>query len=509
MKQKLFIFLFLILIVVTLVGLNAASYVQKEKTPDSELSPNRSTFNVGATGTNALYSLLSETGRKVIRWQEPPSALLAAKKNVPSVFVVIGSLRREFAEDEIEPLLKWVSNGGRLVLIDREPPSELVTTTANWRIKFDSESPFKFLSVDPSDQNQMTADMQAIKPVQPTTFTNSINAIQPSRLASSIKFERFENDETKSTGQGSGIGSGTIMPPPPPKSMQTADEYYDDSESEFSAEPEPSMESSSNDPTTKKNKLYTVPSPTPVKIEQFVLNTDNTNSPSQSAPVVHFASESRNLLVEVPFGEGKIVFLADPFIVSNGGIGLVDNAQLTINILAAGNSPIAFDEYHQGYGANNNKFLEFFEGTPVVAIFLQCLLLAGFVFFSQSRRFARAVPEVEPDRFSKLEYVSAMAELQERTHSFDLAIENIYKEFRRRAARLLGADNYTVRYDDLAKLIAERTGLDPTSVAGTLFKSEEIIRGEPTNKREVLELSGELRHLEERLGLTRNRKSRI
>ncbi len=229
------------------------------------------------------------------------------------------------------------------------------------------------------------------------------------------------------------------------------------------------------------------------------------DSSSQSAPVVHVGSGSKNLLVEAPFGEGKIVFLADPFIVSNAGIGLVDNAQLAINMLAAGDSPIAFDEYHQGYGANNNKFLEFFEGTPIVAIFLQCLLLVGFVFFSQSRRFARAVPEPEADRLSKLEYVSAMAELQERSYAFDLAIENIYHEFRRRAARLLGADNYTVRYDELAKLISERTGLDAAQIADTLYKCEEIIRGEPTNKQEIIELSGKLRFFEEKLGLTRRK----
>src|ERR1043166_9827293 len=91
MKQRLFLFLFLALIIVALVGLNAASYVEKEKTPDSEIFPNRSTYNSGGTGTQALYSLLSETGRKVVRWQEPPNALLSAKKNAPTVFVVIGS----------------------------------------------------------------------------------------------------------------------------------------------------------------------------------------------------------------------------------------------------------------------------------------------------------------------------------------------------------------------------------------------------------------------------------
>src|SRR5882757_11338421 len=97
MKQKLFIFLFLILLVGVLVGLNAASYVQKQKTLDSEMAHNRSTFHLGATGTNALYALLSETGRKVMRWQDAPAGL-AARKTSPAVFVVIGPVRRDFTD---------------------------------------------------------------------------------------------------------------------------------------------------------------------------------------------------------------------------------------------------------------------------------------------------------------------------------------------------------------------------------------------------------------------------
>ncbi len=57
-----------------LAGLNAASYTQRQKEPETEMFPNRSTYSSGPTGTQALYSLLSETGRKVERWQEPADA---------------------------------------------------------------------------------------------------------------------------------------------------------------------------------------------------------------------------------------------------------------------------------------------------------------------------------------------------------------------------------------------------------------------------------------------------
>ena len=118
----------------------------------------------------------------------------------------------------------------------------------------------------------------------------------------------------------------------------------------------------------------------------------------------------------------------------------MDNAQLAINVVASREGIIAFDEYHQGYGADSNRFFRFFAGTPVIPVFIQLALLVGLIFFSQSRRFARAVPAPEPSRLSKLEYVSAMAELQQRTKGYDLAIENIYTDFRRRVSRLVGVD---------------------------------------------------------------------
>jgi len=492
MKQKLFLFFFLILMIVVLAGLNAASYVQKEKTPDSEWSPNRSTYNVGATGSSALFALLSESGRKVMRWQEPLAALNTDKKNTPTVFVVIGAVRRAFTDAESESLLRWVSHGGRLVVIDREPPESLVSTTADWQITCDSgHNPFDLAGVDPSDQNQMTANTAAIKPSQPTAFTHSVNAIQPSRLAGSIRIERFDGDQK--------YGHDDAPPPPRRKPTVSDDE---DGNSDLLFQLRTPTEGRPPPPKAASRKPYA--KPTSETVEGAI-----TVSSYQSAPVVHFASASKNVLVEAPYGQGKIVYLTDPYMVSNSGISLADNAQLAINVLSTATGSIAFDEYHQGYGANDNKFLEFFAGTPLVSIFLQGLMLVGFIFFSQSRRFARPVPEPEPDRLSKLEYVSAMAELQQRTSAFDLAIENIYSDFRRRATRLLGADNYTVRYDELAGLIAERSGANAASVADTLHKCEEIIRGEPTNKREVLELAGKLRVLEEKLGLTRNRRGKV
>jgi hypothetical protein len=99
-----------------------------------------------------------------------------------------------------------------------------------------------------------------------------------------------------------------------------------------------------------------------------------------------------------------------------------------------------------------------------------------------------------------------MAELQRRTKAFDLAIENIYTEFRRRTSKLVGVDNLTTSYKDLAGLIAERAKINVAEVENLMFKCEDIIRGEPTDKKEVLQIISRLREIEEKLGLKRTRK---
>jgi hypothetical protein len=55
-------------------------------------------------------------------------------------------------------------------------------------------------------------------------------------------------------------------------------------------------------------------------------------------------------------------------------------------------------------------------------------------------------------------------------------------------------------------LIAERANLNAGEMESLMFKCEDIIRGEPTNKKEVLQIISRLREIEEILGLQRRKK---
>ena len=70
MRQRLLIIVTVGVVVGLLIALNAASYVKVEENTESEMSPDRSTFNTGATGTRALFDFLRESGHEVARWRD-------------------------------------------------------------------------------------------------------------------------------------------------------------------------------------------------------------------------------------------------------------------------------------------------------------------------------------------------------------------------------------------------------------------------------------------------------
>ena len=105
-----------------------------EREADSELRPDRSTFNAGATGTRALYEFLQESGEEVMRWRQPADALLGTEGVKPATLIVVGSLRRPYEPEEARELLKWVAEGGRLVIVDRMPDPRLLPRSGAWRV---------------------------------------------------------------------------------------------------------------------------------------------------------------------------------------------------------------------------------------------------------------------------------------------------------------------------------------------------------------------------------------
>jgi hypothetical protein len=454
MRQRFGIIITILLALGVLVAINSLAYVQEEKQQDSELAPNRSSYNSGSTGTRALYDFLSESGYRVVRWREPPERLFADSSPKVQTFVIIGRPLVAIEADEAKSLLLWVARGGRLVLIDRRPEEYLLPAAGDWTITTEFID-YPGLGDDPASAEQMTKDVKPLGPIQPTHLTRDIESVQPSRFFSAIKMFTREKDAAAKKTPEEDSDFETILDEPPPEQVGPPDV--------------------------------------------------NSGANASTAPVVHLATNQAPLLIDYRHGQGTIVLLSDSYMVANAGIGLKDNLQLAINLLAgnAGSGSdgvIAFDEFHQGRMNTSNAFVSYFAGTPVLAIAGQIVLLAILILWTRGRRFARPVPLPQVDRRSSLEFVASMAELQQRAHAYDLAIENIYLRTRRVLARYAGVD-YNSSRSEIAARVASRSNLTAHQLETLMRQSEEAINGGGISERQSIHLVRRLREVENALGL--------
>ena len=461
MRQRLFIIVTLVVVVLILIALNAASYVKIEQAGDSEGWPDRSTFNSGPTGTRALYDFLRESGYQVTRWRESPASLLNSSGQKPSTIVVIGRTVVPFSKTESKEMLRWVEKGGRLVIIDRNPGPGLLPASRIWKIATQVSS-YPWAEVDPGNLDQMTNGVKPVSASQPTLLARDVVSVLPSRFAAAIT---IAPQETKKTNNGAKAGD----------TEEGADSEEASNGSESAAAPSPA-----DSTTTAANQVLKTISP---------------------APVINFMTERGGLLVDYPHGQGRIVLLGDPFIVANNGISRADNLRLAINVVTGGGGLVAFDEFHQGRSATHNALIQYFEGTPILALCGQFALIGLAIVWSRGRRFARPLPLPHVDRRSSLEFVASMAELQQRARAHDLALENIYGRVRRVLVRHAGLSNSSPRAE-IAARVAARSGLSRQELETLMRNCEDVINGAPTNAKESLGLAKRLREIESRLGLS-------
>ena len=93
-----------------------------------------------------------------------------------------------------------------------------------------------------------------------------------------------------------------------------------------------------------------------------------------------------------------------------------------------------------------------------------------------------------------------MAELQERSRAFDLAIENVYTRTRRVLARYAGV-NYNSSRSEIAARIAARSKVEAQQLETLMRQCEDVINGEAINWRKAVDLVKRLREVEKKLGL--------
>lgn len=169
-------------VLLILVAFSAARYFTFDRPPESESSPNRSTYNSGPTGTKAFYQLLEQSGRPVGRWRESFKKLEG--EGIHSTLVMVGPFEPATLRDpeETRALERWVSNGGRLLLITRHlqfgfrgSPLRMILPAVTG-----SEA-----EIDPESDQYI---------LQPTRVTRGLRGLAISRLAPRLQLDQSSID---------------------------------------------------------------------------------------------------------------------------------------------------------------------------------------------------------------------------------------------------------------------------------------------------------------------------
>jgi hypothetical protein len=214
------------------------------------------------------------------------------------------------------------------------------------------------------------------------------------------------------------------------------------------------------------------------------------------ATIYHYGDDKGAVLAGANVGDGRVLLLTDPYLVANNGIAEADNVILALNLFSSAPGTIAFDEYHHGYGsAGSEGVMAYFEGKPVKWMFWQMVLIAGLLVYTYGRRFARPLPLKRESRTTNLEFVSSMANITRLAKASDLAMQNIYSDFRNKLCRYSGLPT-RVDSPHLAATAARRMQRNERDLRDLLAKCEKVVHGEPTSDAELLKLVTRIREIE-------------
>ncbi|MBL8205470.1 MAG: DUF4350 domain-containing protein [Blastocatellia bacterium] len=467
MKRYFGIIATVVLVFVVLIALNAAGTITLDRPPEDEYVPVRSSYNAGPTGTRALYQLLEESGYDVARWRENYKDLNFANSSAKGAsLVVVGPFPRgtELDDDEAQALRKWVAAGGNLLIVSRTPRAQF----RDHYIHVQTPPPPAVSGKGEGHDaiNPPVEEKSDLLISQPTELTRNVRGLMISKWASRLSFHA-PAAEPRSGKEADDTDDSTAEPPPP--------------------KPAPS---SAADPDA-----------TPQGVPGVVALPDEL-----LAPVVHLGDSEGAVLADFNYGEGRVIFLSDPFVIANNGIARGTNVNLALNLMEAlggAQQKIYFDEYHHGYRSQGNALMNYFRGTPVPWLFAQLLFVAVLIAYSYGKRFARPLPMPQADRHSPLEFVGSMASLQQAAQARDLALENIYPRFRHRLCRTLGLPVTAAPQTIIARLKRRvQTRESEVELLRVFSESERALQGERLDDQRLTELVAAMRRIAAQLKLS-------
>lgn len=158
-----------------------------------------------------------------------------------------------------------------------------------------------------------------------------------------------------------------------------------------------------------------------------VLSKGHPDLKSSRPEMVHHGRDAWGTLIAAAMqGQGRLIALADPAILSNESLSKGDHARLALNLLLTyrKEGTLLVDEYHHGYG-RATSVLGYLGRSRALGPLLQGVFAVLILWAAAGRRFGPVRPFAKEEKRSSMEYVGAMARLFQRAGARGLALESV------------------------------------------------------------------------------------
>lgn len=171
--------------------------------------------------------------------------------------------------------------------------------------------------------------------------------------------------------------------------------------------------------------------------------------------VATFKDLGGQVLLSRAEGSGEVVWLADTYPLSNEGIGERDNGTLAVRVLASGEGPVLFDEYHHGYVKGGGAWDGIGAGGRTVVVLL--LLSAAVLVVSKAQRLGPPVDVPEMPAARTLAHIDSLAELYRKAGARGHALGSLEEGLVRALVRRHGTAHAGLARDPSAAAAVERS----------------------------------------------------
>ena len=179
-----------------------------------------------------------------------------------------------------------------------------------------------------------------------------------------------------------------------------------------------------------------------------------------------FGDESNAFVTSTPRGAGRIVSIGDASVFTNELLDEADNSVLAARLLVPTEGTVVAVLDPNPPGSGRTTLLDLVPDRVFQAI---VQLGVAFILYAlwRSRRVGQPVTEPQPVAIAGSQFVRAVGGLHQRTHAVGRAASTLRLDTRRAVCERYGIPLYT-DVDTLARITAERTALDQTTVTHAL-----------------------------------------